>query len=129
MKTTEFNEKRSEYGIEGTGVLSTTREDRTWTNKTTGDQTIIPSGSKVHVWFSPKVRPDRMFVQYGEFTGIAHTKLASQWLTGFNKAPSMRTLMKNEFNSVAKSVTGKRVEPDGYGPDGSPSWLLVLGLI
>lgn len=129
MTTTEFNNKRTEYGIEGTGVPSTTKEDRTWTNKTTGNQTVIPSGSKVHVWFSPKVHPDRIFVEYGDFTGISYTKLASQWLTGFNKAPSTNTLMKYDFNGVAKSVTGKRVEPDGYGPDGSPSWLLVLGLM
>lgn len=129
MTTAEFNTKRNEFGIEGTGVLSTTKEDRSWTNKTTGEQTIIPSGSKVHVWFSPKVRPERIFVQYGEFTGIAHTALAHQWLSGFKKVPSMKTLMKQSFDCIAKSVTGKKVEPDGFGPDGSPSWILVLGLV
>jgi hypothetical protein len=30
---------------------------------------------------------------------------------------------------VAKTVTGKRAEPDGFGDDDSPSWLLVLGYI
>ena len=47
----------------------------------------------------------------------------------FFKPPTMKTLEKYSLDSVAKSVTGKRCEPDGYGPDGSPSWLLVLGMI
>ena len=49
--------------------------------------------------------------------------------TTFFKPPTMKTLEKYSLDGVAKSVTGKRCEPDGYGPDGSPSWLLVLGMI
>jgi hypothetical protein len=29
----------------------------------------------------------------------------------------------------AKSPTGYTVEPDGVGPDGVPSWLVILGMI
>lgn len=47
----------------------------------------------------------------------------------FFKAPTVRTMEKWSSDGVAKTVTGKRCEPDGYGPDGSPSWLLALGLI
>lgn len=47
----------------------------------------------------------------------------------FKKFPSMKQLEKWTEDSVCLSVTGKRVEPDGYGPDGSPSWLLALSLI
>jgi len=47
----------------------------------------------------------------------------------FFKAPTMKTLEKWSFDGVAKSVTGKRCEPDGHGNDGSPSWLLALGMI
>lgn len=43
------------------------------------------------------------------------------------KAPTMKTLEKWISDGIAKTVTGCRVEPDGIGPDGSPSWLLVLG--
>ena len=32
-------------------------------------------------------------------------------------------------DSGCESLTGHRVEPDGYGPDGSPSWLIALGLV
>lgn len=45
------------------------------------------------------------------------------------KTPSLRTLEKAMDEGICPSVTGARVEPDGYGPDGSPSWLIALGLI
>lgn len=50
-------------------------------------------------------------------------------ITSAFKAPSMTTLEKWSYDSVCKTPTGKRVEHDGHGPDGSPSWLLALGFI
>jgi len=47
----------------------------------------------------------------------------------FFKAPSLATMERWSMDGVAKSVSGHRVEPDGYGPDGSPSWLLAIGVI
>ncbi len=47
----------------------------------------------------------------------------------FTKVPSLTSLERMSDDGVASSVTGKRVEPDGFGPDGSPSWLLALGHI
>ena len=47
----------------------------------------------------------------------------------FFKAPSLSSLERWVSDGVAQSVSGHRVEPDGYGPDGSPSWLLALRLI
>lgn len=44
------------------------------------------------------------------------------------KEPSLATLEKWS-DGVSKAVDGARVEPDGYSPDGAPSWLLVCGLI
>ncbi len=55
----------------------------------------------------------------------AHTYFGSP----FTKAPSMSTLGKWTDAGVARSVTGKRVECDGHGDDGSPSWMLVLGMV
>lgn len=49
--------------------------------------------------------------------------------SSFFKAPSLATMEKWSFDGIAKSVSGHRVEPDGFGPDGSPSWLLVIGVI
>lgn len=45
------------------------------------------------------------------------------------KAPSMATLEKWNQDGICKTPTGHRVEPDGHGPDGSPSWMLVFGII
>jgi hypothetical protein len=50
-------------------------------------------------------------------------------ITSAFKSPSHKTINKWCFDSVCKTPTGKKVEPDGYGYDGSPSWLLVFGLI
>lgn len=33
------------------------------------------------------------------------------------------------FDSVCETPTGFSVEPDGHGPDGCPSWLMLLGLV
>lgn len=51
------------------------------------------------------------------------------YVPGFTKPPKLNTIGRWEYDGMAKTVTGKTVEPDGYGPDGSPSWLLVLGVI
>ena len=50
-------------------------------------------------------------------------------VTGFAKPPATITLHRWSLDGVCKTVTGYKVEPDGIGPDGSPSWLLALGLI
>lgn len=50
-------------------------------------------------------------------------------LEGFMKEPSMRVLGRWVDDGIAKSIRGKRVEPDGHDSDGFPSWLLVLGII
>jgi hypothetical protein len=50
-------------------------------------------------------------------------------ITSAFPAPSFNTIEKWGMDGICKTPTGKRVEPDGHGPDGSPSWLLALGLI
>ena len=50
-------------------------------------------------------------------------------VTSAFKTPSMSSLEKWSNDGIAKTPTGKRVEPDGFGSDGSPSWLLILGFI
>jgi hypothetical protein len=54
---------------------------------------------------------------------------AHKWIKGFIAPPSIKVMEAWMFDSVAKTVTGQRVEPDGIGSDGSPSWLIVLGMI
>lgn len=45
------------------------------------------------------------------------------------RAPNVKTMEKWSFDGIAKSIGGKKVEPDGYDENGLPSWFLVLGLI
>lgn len=121
---------KTKLGIEGTGVDTVTIKDRAWTDKTTGIVSFtIPAGTKVHVDFSPKTYSANIFVTVGDEVKVARITTASNWLKGFHKAPSLKTLEKQNLSGVVKTPTGKRVEPDGYGSDGSPSWMLVAGVI
>ena len=44
-------------------------------------------------------------------------------------APDEEELHRLVCDSICPSITGDNVEPDGHGPDGAPSWMLVLGLV
>lgn len=123
MTTNEFETRNQELGIEGSGLASKTLVEIKWK-----DGTSIPAGEQVHIWFCPKTVANRMYVQYGD--RVYQTRIAnSQKYAGFKKQPTMKTLEKYNWDGIAKTVTGHKTEPDGYGPDGSPSWLLVLGMI
>lgn len=102
---------------------------------------VIPKGTSVEVKFLGRNDKDgyRMCELTLVFEGAsgrnyAHSPMKLQitsleaYVTGF-KAPGMRALEKWSDDGVALTPTGKRVEPDGYGPDGSPSWLLAMGMI
>ncbi len=96
---------------------------------------VIPVGTELQIHFS-ETTPGWVYFDFAgkaRALGIYHADVvplrAVNTLSGFTKPPSMNTLEKWSNDGVAKSVTGARVEPDGYGPDGSPSWLLVLGFI
>ena len=52
-----------------------------------------------------------------------------KYVRGVGKPPGLRVLEKMSEQGVATTPTGYRVEPDGFGADGSPSWLIVLGFI
>jgi hypothetical protein len=45
------------------------------------------------------------------------------------KVPSLRQLQKWSDDGWCMTPTGYKVEPDGYGPDDSPSWMVALGYI
>ena len=127
MNITEFNKEK--YGIEGTGITSTTKREINWKDKTTNAITwTIPANAKVHLDFSSKFS-SRVFVTYNGETKISRLITAHTKFTGISKPPTLRTLENRCNDGVSKSVTGKKVEPDGYGYEGSPSWELVIGII
>ena len=82
---------------------------------------IIPQGSALQ------------FVRHGEADHIGVFSFNGQELKiqyrKVIKNPSFKSLEKWSKDSVCKSVFGNKVEPDGFGPEGEPSWLLAVGLI
>lgn len=91
MTLTDYNNKRSVFGIEGNGINTTTKKDRIWTNKTTGAIAFtITAGSKVHVDFSPKMHPGSIFVTIGDQVKISKTSFAHNWIKGISKPPVSR---------------------------------------
>lgn len=128
MKLNEFD--HAKYGIKGSGVECEVKVLHEWKNKTTGELTaVLNAGECVKVWFSPKMYSGSIFVQYKDFVGVSKAVNAHQWLTKFTKMPTMRTLEKYSWDGIAKTVIGEKTEPDGFGPTGAPSWLLVVGII
>jgi hypothetical protein len=53
----------------------------------------------------------------------------ARWQLEVDELPSMEDLMAWNEDGICETPTGHRVEPDGTGPDGVPSWLLALRLI
>ena len=82
--------------------------------------------SKVNVSFTGE-RPTIMIMEQNGKTIRCRPAKYAYYFGG--KEPSEKTLMNWENEGYCKTVTGYRTEPDGYGPDGSPSWMLALGYI
>jgi hypothetical protein len=114
--------------IKSTGTRNTTtKRDLTW-SKTPETACVIPAGTNLTIHFS-EANPSRIYFEYAGSLRAARLVNAHQNYTGFSKQPSVNQLSKWDLDGVCKTPTGHRTEPDGYGPDGSPSWLLVLGVI
>ena len=52
-----------------------------------------------------------------------------RWQLEVEELPSLQELMAWNEDGICETPTGHRVEPDGTGPDGVPSWLRALRLI
>jgi hypothetical protein len=51
------------------------------------------------------------------------------WRLEIVELPSMDQVREWATDSVCETTSGDEIEPDGYGPDGAPSWLVALCLI
>jgi hypothetical protein len=84
---------------------------------------VIPVGSFIS-WTENTARvisPQREFLCNVSF------KSAAAMLS--RSAPDFEELEYWSYDGISESVNGDSVEPDGYGPDGAPSWLIVYGMI
>lgn len=100
------------------GVLCAVMEDGVTLGRTIG------SGWKVY-------RRKRPEIAIEEWRRVKLEKISAlpAWQRECKSLPSMNTIQEWISDSVCESVTGDTVEPDGHGPDGAPSWLLVCGMI
>jgi hypothetical protein len=89
----------------------------------------IPAGTEVQVHFS-EVNHGKIYFEYNGSLRVASVINAHKYFTGFRKCPSINSIQKMEWDrGGCMTCTGKFVEPDGTGSDGSPSWMLVIGII
>jgi hypothetical protein len=93
----------------------------------------IPTGTNLNLSFSEKNHIQATIEFNGKRFGLRitnlHATVKSTNGVKFSKMPSMNRLEKMNSDGICTTVTGARTEPDGTGPDCSPSWLLVMGVI
>lgn len=89
------------------------------------DRMTIPAGSQVSIGWT-EAYPYRAIVYYGEGHILCGIEKLHEKVKGIRKPPRMSEKL---LDSVVSTPTGHRVEPDGRGPDGSPAWTLILGLV
>jgi hypothetical protein len=70
-------------------------------------------------------------LSYDEWIAIKQKNIAQlpAWAIEVKELPSREQLEDWLAGGICETPSGDRVEPDGHGPDGVPSWLLLLGLI
>ena len=91
---------------------------------------VLAKGTAVTITWPDDRRPSLARVVSSDLDfRISSKNLVGYFGRPFVKVPTISALMKMSNDGIVKSLTGERVEPDGYGNDGSPSWLLVLGYI
>jgi len=92
------------------------------------DGFIFPEGTRVTIEFPSDYRGMVMLIR-DDLNNILLTKSINFFRIFGVKEPSMKTLEKYVYDGISKSLLGKKVEPDGIDPDGSPSVLLLLGIL
>jgi hypothetical protein len=105
----------------------TTREEMVF-SKIPETACTIPVGTQLEVYFS-QVNPSRIYFEYNGSLRVTSAEWADKRFTGFSKKPGISTLRRWDMDGYCKTITGKKTEPDGFGEDGSPSWMLAMGLI
>jgi hypothetical protein len=90
----------------------------------------IPAGTVVTVEFDPHRASLAILKVEGRNEPVKVSTInLHKYLNGYKMPPSRATLERWLGEGVAQTVTGRRVETDGWGDDGSPSWFLVLNLV
>lgn len=90
----------------------------------------INAGERVTITFNVKGKLGGFLPNYIRLTTEDGRSVVTKRFRGAGlSVPSTKRLEHWVCDSVCDSVFGDQVEPDGWDSEGSPSWLLVLGLI
>ena len=91
----------------------------------------INASERVSVPFNVKGKASQEFLpNYIRLTTEDGRRVITRNFKGAGvRVPSMKRLEHWVCDSVCDSVFGNQVEPDGWDHEGSPSWLLVFGLV
>lgn len=87
-------------------------------------EVFIPKYSSVEIAFIDPLYPRVIF---GNHEYKMSGRLVGKMLSGY--VPDEQQIESWVFDSICETPTGDEVEPDGVGPDGVPSWLLLLGFV
>ena len=94
------------------------------------DGTIVLKNTLVTVEFDPDHPSLAILKIAGQAKPVKVSTINLEaYLPGFKTPPSRATLRAWAARDICQTVTGKTVAVDGWGPDGSPSWLLVLNML
>ena len=93
------------------------------------DGRTFTKGSQASVKFAEVQYRQVIIVTIGNESFKTKVTNGHKILTGFDSPPSIEDLEDWSCDGICETVTGHITEPDGTGPDGSPSWLLALGYI
>jgi len=85
------------------------------------DGSTLPKGLPVTFILD---KPTRCHVQSPSHPAPLQVRITSAF-----KTPTTATLERWNDDGRCKTPTGHWTEPDGYGPDNSPSWMIALGMI
>lgn len=92
------------------------------------DGKSFPVGSICDITFNGSTQAVKINVVAANVTFSAFARSLPSYFSKI-KVPSLKTMEKWSDDGIAKSVLGHKVEPDGFDHEGSPSWLIVMGLI
>ncbi len=96
--------------------------------KSKAGEPVLTQSQDVDVFFSDKTPSNVYIFSNGKWWSI-NLQNGFKFLTRFSATPSINKLESMSNSGIATTPIGNRVEPDGKGPNGDPSWMLVMGLI
>ena len=91
-----------------------------------GSGTLIPAGTELTL----ALAENGIKTAFGARTvRLSYRTAKANFGAPFTKEPGLATMEKWSDSGIARSVTGTKSEPDGYGESCGPSWLRALGMI